>query len=66
MTESVREVKLKAALCDAAERKFAGRFGGLEPFLNFLLQELLREDAAAMDQNERQIIEQRLKDLGYI
>jgi hypothetical protein len=66
MTENVREVKLSAALCEAAERKFGARFGGLEPFLNFLLQELLREDAAEMDQNESRIIEQRLKDLGYI
>jgi len=66
MTESVREVKLTASLCEAAERKFGARFGGLEAFLNFLLQELLREDAAEMDQNERRIIEQRLKDLGYI
>jgi hypothetical protein len=66
MTEGVREVKLAAALCQAAEQKFGARFGGLEPFLNFLLQELLREDAAEMDQNERRVIEQRLKDLGYI
>lgn len=66
MTVSAREVKLEAALCEAAERKFGPRFGGLEPFLNFLLQELLREDAAEMDQDERRIVEQRLKDLGYI
>jgi hypothetical protein len=66
MVEKVREVKLAAALCEAAERKFGPRFGGLEPFLNSLLQELLREDAAEMDQSERRIIEQRLKDLGYI
>ncbi len=66
MTEDVREVKLAAALCRAAEQKFGARFGGLEPFLNFLLQELLREDATEMDQNDRRVIEQRLKDLGYI
>jgi hypothetical protein len=50
----------------AAEQKFGARFGGLEPFLSFLLQELLREEAAEMDKNELRIIEQRLKDLGYI
>jgi hypothetical protein len=27
---------------------------------------LLRDDAAQMDQSEQRIIEQRLKDLGYI
>jgi len=32
----------------------------------FSFAELLREDAAEMDQNERHVIEQRLKDLGYI
>jgi hypothetical protein len=66
MVENVREVKLSAALCVAAEQKFGARFGGLEPFLSFLLQELLREEAAEMDKNELRIIEQRLKDLGYI
>jgi hypothetical protein len=66
MVESVRDVQLSSALCEAAERKFGARFGGLEPFLNFLLQELLRDAAAEMDQSELRIIEQRLKDLGYM
>ncbi len=66
MAENMREVKLEAALCERAEQKFAPRFGGLEPFLNHVLRELLREDAAAMDQKERLMIEQRLKDLGYM
>lgn len=66
MRENAREVKLEATLCEQAERKFGARFGGLESFLNHVLRELLREDAAEMDENELQIIEQRLKDLGYI
>jgi hypothetical protein len=66
MTDSLREVRLAASLCEAAERKFGARFGGLEPFLNALLQELLRDDAAEMDRDEQRVIEQRLKDLGYI
>jgi hypothetical protein len=66
MAESVREVRLPASLCAAAEQKFGARFGGLESFLTSVLQELVREDAAQLDQEERRIIEQRLKDLGYI
>lgn len=61
-----REVKLASDLCDAAEKKFGARFGGLEPFLNSVLQQLVRDDAAQMDQNEQQVVAQRLKDLGYI
>jgi len=38
----------------------------LEQFLTFVLQELLRDDVAQMDQAEQRIIEERLKDLGYI
>jgi hypothetical protein len=30
------------------------------------LQDLVREDAARLDEEERRIIEERLKDLGYI
>jgi hypothetical protein len=66
MTGVVREVRLSAALCAAAEQKFGARFGGLESFLNSVLQELVREDAARLDEEERRIIEERLKDLGYI
>ncbi len=66
MEEGTRELKLSSALCEAAERKFAARFGGLEQFLNYVLQELVREDAAQMDQEEQRIIENRLRDLGYV
>jgi hypothetical protein len=59
-------VKLLAALCDAAGSRLGTRFGGPEPFVDFLLKELLKDDAAEMDQNERRIVGQRLKDLGYL
>ena len=65
MTDTLREVKLDAALCAAAEKMFAARFGGLEQFINSLLKEITRDDAAVMDESERRIVEQRLKDLGY-
>ena len=66
MSSDVREVRLPDELCNQAERRFGGRFGSLEELLVFVLQELLRDQAKEMDQAEQRIIEQRLKDLGYI
>jgi len=66
MSSDLREVSLPAELCNDAERRFAARFGTLEELLVHVLQELLRDKAAQMDESERRVIEQRLKDLGYI
>ena len=66
MASDVREVLLPAALCHEAERRFAARFGSVEELLVHVLQELTRDKAAQMDEAERQVIQQRLKDLGYI
>lgn len=66
MSDKLREVRLSRELCDAAERKYGSRFGGLEPFLNFVLQEATRDEATAMDEAEQRIIEERLRDLGYV
>lgn len=65
MPDQMRELKLPADLCELAEKKFGERAGGLEPFLISVLKELLRDDAEQMDRKEQQLIEQRLKDLGY-
>jgi hypothetical protein len=66
MSSEVRDVRLPAELCNDAERRFAARFGNIEELLIFVLQELLRDQATQMDQAEQRVIEQRLKDLGYI
>ncbi len=66
MSNHLREVHLPADLCDKAERIFGARFGSIEELLVFLLRELLRDDAAKMDEAERRVIEERLRDLGYI
>ena len=66
MSSDLREVRLPAELCREAEQRFAARFGGLEQLLTSLLRELLRDDAAQMDEAEQRIIEERLRDLGYI
>ncbi len=66
MASEPREVRLPAELCHQAELRFAGRFADLEQLLTFLLSELVRDDAAKMDQAEQRILEERLRDLGYI
>jgi hypothetical protein len=66
MSSEVRDIRLPAELCNDAERYFAARFASVEDLLVFVLQELLRDQAAQMDQAEQRVIEQRLKDLGYI
>jgi hypothetical protein len=66
MKDTLRKVHLPEDLCAAAERTFSARFGSLEELLIFVLQEILRADAATLDQNEQRIIEERLRDLGYI
>ena len=61
-----RTVHLPEDLCAAAEKFATGRFESLEKLVTFLLQEIVKEEGAKFDQAEEQMIEQRLKDLGYI
>jgi hypothetical protein len=65
-TSELRSLQLPSTLCERAEQRFGARFGSVEQLLTFVLQELLRDDAAQMDQSEQRIIEQRLRDLGYM
>ena len=57
---------LPADLCTQAEKKFAGNFGSLEQLLEFVLRDLLRDDALHADEAERRMVEQRLRELGYL
>ena len=66
MSSDVREVRLPDELCNEAEPRFGAQFSSLEELLVFVLRELLRDQAAQMDQAEQRVIEKRLKDLGYI
>lgn len=61
-----RNVNLPEALCAAVEKKFGSRFGSLQETVYAILAELMRDDALIMDAREQQIIEERLKGLGYI
>jgi len=62
MNTSSRQVSLPDALCVAIEH----RFGNLESFLTFAMNEVLRDQAEVLDQNEQRIVEERLRELGYI
>jgi len=62
MSAAIRQVSLPDDLCVAAER----RFGNLEVFLKFVLDEVLRDDADVLDQREQSLIEERLREIGYL
>jgi hypothetical protein len=66
MTDTLREVRLPDDLCRRAEEQFRERFGNVEELLVYVLQELVRDDAVRMDEDEAQMIEKRLRDLGYM
>jgi hypothetical protein len=61
-----RQISLPEELCAAAERQFGARFEGVEPFLEFVLRELLNDKAEALDKAEQAALEKRLRDLGYL
>jgi len=61
-----REMRLPADLCAAAEKKFGSAFGSVEELVAFVLQELIRGDTAELDQADQAVVEQRLRDLGYL
>jgi len=63
---NTRNICLPEELCRAAEQKFAGRFSSVDELMTNLLEELLRDDASKMDERELEIIEQRLRGLGYV
>jgi hypothetical protein len=62
----LREVSLPANLCANAEKKFAQTFSSVEELLVFVLRDLLREDADRLDLAEQQLVEERLRELGYL
>jgi hypothetical protein len=65
MSES-REIRLPADLCAAAEEKFGRAFGSVDELVVFLLRELIRAETVDLDQADQAVVEERLRDLGYI
>ena len=66
MKDAFRTVLLPEDLCAAAEQRFAGQFRNLEDLLLFTLREVISERATDLDRVEQTIIEQRLRELGYL
>lgn len=60
-----RHLSLPEELCAAAEKRFA-QFRGIESLLEFLLNELVSDEAEKLDLKEKAMLEQRLRDLGYM
>jgi hypothetical protein len=59
-------VHLPEELCVKAETWMKGRFDSLEAFVSFLMKEIIKDESAKLDQSEEEIVQQRLRDLGYI
>jgi hypothetical protein len=66
VTGNTRGVQLPEELCRAAEQRYGAQFESLERLLEYVLQNLVHDAAAQMDESEQRIIEERLKNLGYI
>ena len=65
MSES-REIRLPAELCAAIEKKFGSTFRSVDELVVLLLRELIRKDTVDLDRADQAVVEQRLRDLGYI
>ncbi len=59
-------VQLPEELCAATEKKFRHTFSSLEELLTFILRDLVHDEAAKADQDEERLVEERLKELGYL
>lgn len=62
----MRAVQIPENLCAAAEKRLGHKFASLEELLSFLLKDLLRDDACQADLAEQHLVEQRLRELGYL
>ena len=62
----MRTVQLPSELCAAAEKKFRNTFSSVDELLTFILQDLARDEATKADEAEERLVEERLKELGYL
>ncbi len=61
-----RQITLPEELCTAAEQRFTPAFNNLESLLEFVLRELTRRDAESLNEAEEAMLEERLRNLGYL
>ena len=62
----MRSVQLPSELCADVEKKFTRTFGSLEELLTCVLRDLVRDEARAADEAEQKLVEERLRELGYL
>jgi len=62
----MRTIQLPADLCAGAEKKFGQVFGSIEELLAAVLRDLLRSEARSADEAEQRLVEERLRELGYL
>jgi len=62
-----RELRLPADVCKKMEQRLQGsQFPSLEEFLTFVMREISSSDTSKIKSKERELLEQRLRDLGYM
>lgn len=66
MSPSRREVTIPEEIYQAVETRFGSQFNTVDDLVEFALRELLRDESAALDESEQQMIRNRLRDLGYL
>jgi len=66
LADQYRTVRLPEELCKEAESWLKGRFGSLDELIAFVLHETIKDEGAKLDQQEEEMVQQRLRDLGYI
>ena len=66
MTAAMRTIVLPEDLCAAAEQRYRNRFSTVEELITLVLTEITRQDETKLDVEEERIVEERLRDLGYL
>ena len=61
-----RSVQLSVDLCVAAEQRYRHVFGNIEELLEAVLAELARDEAVKLDEAEQELVQRRLRELGYL
>jgi len=66
LSDQYRTIRLPEELCSEAETWLNGRFDSLEALIIFAVKEAIKDEGAELDQQEEELVQQRLRDLGYI
>ena len=67
MSSGSRTIEIPDEVCSEVEARWIGKeFPDLESFVRFVLETLLAPEIESLDRDEQQLLEQRLRDLGYL